>query len=139
VNFSFNYTEFDLEDFGKEIVIININTGSYYTISGSAVTALRWFFGPVSMPQINVLIGETFSVEEGEAINFIDWLKQEGLIQPIESSKEFVRENLTETESTDVIFGEWTYTRFDDMSDLIRLDPIHDVSDKGWPNQKPNI
>jgi hypothetical protein len=139
MNFTFNNTEFDLEDFSNEIVIININTGSYFTIRGSSVTVLRWFFAPVTMLQIEKLVQETFPNEVNEAFDFLDWLKQEGLVQPIDVFEENVRESLPKSESNNLIFGEWTYSRFDNMSDLIRLDPIHDVSDKGWPNKKPNI
>lgn len=139
MNFTFNSTEFDLEDFSKEIVIINIKTGSYFTISGSPVTLLRWFFAPVTMLQIDKLVKETFPNEVNEAFIFLDWLKQEGLVKPTEISEENVDQRLPKSELNEPIFGDWTYSRFDDMSDLIRLDPIHDVSDKGWPNQKPNI
>jgi hypothetical protein len=138
MNFIFNNTNFDLEDFGNEIVIINISIGSYYTISGSAVTVFRWFFSPVAIDQINLLIQETYPNEVSEASTFVEWLKQQGLIQAIEVTQDNKDLGHPEKISNTVIFNEWTYSRFDDMADLIRLDPIHDVSDKGWPHRKSN-
>jgi hypothetical protein len=129
---------FDLEDFNNEIVIINTSTGSYYTISGSAVSVLRWFFLPVTIEQVTHLIQETFPNETSYASSFVEWLKLQGLIYPIEISEANPEVPITAPVSNTIIFNEWTYSRFDDMSDLIRLDPIHDVSDKGWPHRKSN-
>jgi hypothetical protein len=68
----------------------------------------------------------------------VEWLKLQGLIYPIEISEANPEVPITASVSNTIIFNEWTYSRFDDMSDLIRLDPIHDVSDKGWPHRKSN-
>lgn len=136
MNFKFNNSVFDLEDFSNEIVIINTNTGSYYTISGSAVTVFRWFHSPITIEKVNHLIQETFPNEISDASTFVEWLKFQGLIHPIETSDESQYEEFFSSESKPIIFKEWTYSRFDDMSDLIRLDPIHDVSNKGWPHRK---
>lgn len=138
MNLKFNNTLFDLEDFGNEIVIINTSTGSYYTISGSAVSALRWFFSPVSTEQITQLIQQTFPNEVSDASTFVEWLKLQDLIHAVETSETNPDGENSVPESNPIVFNEWTYSRFDDMSDLIRLDPIHDVSEKGWPHRKSN-
>ena len=138
MNFKLSKEIFDLEDFSNEIVIINSNTGSYFTISGSAVTVLRWFFLPISMENVNRLIQETFPNEVSQASEFVEWLKLQGLFHPNGTSEGIMHETTPAPESMPIVFNEWTYTRFDDMSDLIRLDPIHDVSEKGWPHRKTN-
>jgi hypothetical protein len=138
MKFKFNNTQFDLEDFSNEIVIINTSTGSYFTISGSAVTILRWFYSPITIEHATQLIDKTFPNEDSEASTFMEWLKTQGLIHESETSEASLDEINPVPESNPIIFNEWTYTRFDDMSDLIRLDPIHDVSEKGWPHRKSN-
>jgi hypothetical protein len=138
MNLKFNSTQFDLEDFTNEIVIINTSTGSYYTISGSAVSVLRWFFLPITTEKITQLMEETFPDEVSDASTFVEWLKLQGLIHAVEPSEASLDGTNLAPESNPIIFNEWTYTRFDDMSDLIRLDPIHDVSEKGWPHRKSN-
>jgi hypothetical protein len=35
---------------------------------------------------------------------------------------------------SDVDLGALAYERFTDMEELILLDPVHDVSEAGWPN-----
>jgi hypothetical protein len=137
MNYKFQNKIFDFEDFSNEIVIINTNTGSYYTISGSSVTVLRWFFLPITIEKVNSLIEETFPNEVSDASTFVDWLKLQDLIQAVENS-EVTEDEQNITSESPIVFNDWTYSRFDDMSDLIRLDPIHDVSDKGWPHQKSN-
>lgn len=137
MTFKFNDSIFDPEDFSNEIVIINTVTGSYYTISGSATFVLRWFFRPITSDAVNNLIQSTFPSEISEATSFVDWLKHQDLIIHVESSHVNLDVEHSTTESNSVIHNEWTYSRFDDMADLIRLDPIHDVSDKGWPHRKP--
>jgi hypothetical protein len=138
MNYKFQNKIFDLEDFSNEIVIINTSTGSYYTISGSAVSVLRWFLLPITTEKITQLIEETFPDEVSDASTFVEWLKLQGLIHAVETSEAGLDGTNLAPESNPIIFNEWTYTRFDDMSDLIRLDPIHDVSDKGWPHRKSN-
>jgi hypothetical protein len=135
MNYKFQNKIFDFEDFGNEIVIINTNTGSYYTISGSSVTVLRWLFLPITIEKVKSLIEETFPNEVSDASTFVEWLKLQDLIQAVENSEVTEDEQNINSESP-IIFNDWTYSRFDDMSDLIQLDPIHDVSDKGWPHRK---
>jgi hypothetical protein len=138
MNLKFNNAQFDLEDFSNEIVIIDTSTGTYYTISGSAVSVFRWFFSPVTIEQVTQLIQETFPAETSDASTFVEWLQLQGLIHPVEISEANINVLTPSPETNTIIFNDWTYSRFDDMSDLIRLDPIHDVSDKGWPHRKSN-
>ncbi len=137
MHYKFQNSTFDLEDFSHEIVIINTETGSYYTISGSAVSVIRWFFSPISDHQVVQLIENTFPNEVFEATTFVDWLKEQGLIYAVETSED-KKEGQNLVNNNTIVFNQWVYSRFDDMSDLIRLDPIHDVSEKGWPFRKTN-
>lgn len=137
MTYKFNDSVFDPEDFDNEIVIINTVTGSYYTISGSAASVLRWFFLPVTVDHVYNLIQSTFPSEISEATDFVDWLKNQDLIIQVDRSDESADNINSTTKSKIIIQNDWTYSRFDDMADLIRLDPIHDVSDKGWPHRKP--
>ncbi len=137
MHYKFQNSTFDLEDFSHEIVIINTETGSYYTISGSAVSVIRWFFSPISDQQVVQLIENTFPNEVSEATTFVDWLKEQGLIYAVETSED-EKEGQNLANNNTIVFNQWVYSRFDDMSDLIRLDPIHDVSEKGWPFRKTN-
>jgi hypothetical protein len=137
MHYKFQNSTFDLEDFSHEIVIINTETGSYYTISGSAVSVIRWFFSPISDHQVVQLIENTFPNEVSEATTFVDWLKEQGLIYAVEPSQDN-KEGQNLVNNNTIVFNQWVYSRFDDMSDLIRLDPIHDVSEKGWPFRKTN-
>ncbi len=137
MHYKFQNSTFDLEDFSHEIVIINTETGSYYTISGSAVSVIRWFFSPISDQQVVQLIENTFPNEVSEATTFVDWLKEQGLIYAVEPSQDN-KEGQNLVNNNTIVFNQWVYSRFDDMSDLIRLDPIHDVSEKGWPFRKTN-
>jgi hypothetical protein len=137
MHYKFQNSTFDLEDFSHEIVIINTETGSYYTISGSAVSVIRWFFSPISDHQVVQLIENTFPNEVSEATTFVDWLKEQGLIYAVEPSQDN-KEGQNRVNNNTIVFNQWVYSRFDDMSDLIRLDPIHDVSEKGWPFRKTN-
>jgi len=134
--YTFNGSVFDPEDFGNEIVIINTVTGTYYTIGGSATHVLRWFFMPISSEQVQSLIHQTFPNEVSEATTFWNWVKHQSLIVQVETPELGTSSNEATSDQNPVIHNDWTYSRFDDMADLIRLDPIHDVSDKGWPHKK---
>lgn len=112
------------EIFNDEAVIVNLTSGAYYSFKGSAISIWQ-------------LIGAGYSDEEvieqfkdAESINkFIAFLLQENLIS---ISNTVVKQPTT----VDQQFTTPEYKKYDDMKDLLLLDPIHEVDQTGWPHKK---
>lgn len=107
------------ETVDDEVVAIDFDTGRYYSLRGPAAevwTAL----GDDSRPAADVATNPTGGPAAVAA--FLDQLVEEGLIErtgpPSEASDP----------------GPLVFERYSDMEELILLDPVHDVSEAGWPH-----
>src|SRR5689334_24838754 len=108
-----------------EVIAINIETGTYYSLVGPA--ARIWsalsaghssdeIVGAVSLPADATALRETLAT-------FLESLLAENLIRPVER---------TEPASALLPLSPWSqealrFERFTDMQDLLVLDPIHEV------------
>jgi Coenzyme PQQ synthesis protein D (PqqD) len=123
------------EQFDNEVVIINVQTGSYYNITEpSAVAIWNLLRSPVSVPQIVQSIVSQFETTPDTATpvieRFIHQLLTELLIVSTASSDTVVAVSIVEKKP----FTDPVLQIFDDMQDLLILDPVHDVNaQKGWP------
>ena len=142
--YEINKAKFIFEHFDQETVLVNLENGYYYSLSDSGAEILNLLEQGLTRPGVcRALTAD--SDEEGKVreltIAFIDRLAMEGIIvrrtsnnpatseaagcQPSDSSQR--RANR---------FVEPSLTRFDDMQELLLLDPIHQVDERfGWPNQ----
>lgn len=126
---------FDVADFDEEIVVVNIKNGIYYSLRGASPYFFRLFMEGVDLFQFNILFEEKYGVEELNIFSeFVKILLVEELLIV---SEEDVKELNFEFPSDQLLKEGFIFEKQDDISDLIKLDPIHDVSpDKGWPNLK---
>lgn len=126
------------EDFGDEYVVLNLQTGKYFSFRGSASSLWRDL---ILGYQPHAILDElnSFAYPDAAKVSFfIDQLILEELLS---------ESNNTLVPSSPSIFiklvkngGEPpNFEVFDDMADLILADPIHDVEeDIGWPSiRKP--
>ncbi len=119
--------------FGDEVVLANYASGIYYNLDGTG--AQIWLGLHAGKTPEQIVDG--FSARPGAerlAIDrdvraFVDHLVEEGIVVPDNSvarSEDWLP----------LIAGEFTaprLERFDDLRDLLLLDPIHDVGENGWP------
>ena len=63
---------------------------------------------------------------------FIDKLLSEGLVYEDGDAGDAVPETFRGAE----VWRKPELAAFDDLQDLLTIDPIHDVDDSGWPNAK---
>jgi len=119
--------------FEDETVVVNLENGIYYSFKNTAMDV--WANLETGLPV--EMIPQAFqAISDGqkEAINgFIQFLTQENLLLPSEGQQADIRplENTLQ-------FAKLEFVKFEDMTDLIMTDPIHEVDDQtGWPN-KPN-
>jgi Coenzyme PQQ synthesis protein D (PqqD) len=133
------------EIFDDEMVIINLDNGNYY--STNKVAADIWAFIDRAAVVSKIIEGighrysENFEDIESAVTRFIAELQEEKLIVPIEmdqagkidrpdSSAE------TGTEREELIFEEPVLKVYNDMQELLLLDPVHEVDETGWPSTK---
>ena len=144
--FSINKPKIIFEDFGEEVVLINLENGNYYSLEGAA--AFIWNLIQSRTPQNGIcgkldqkFLGQKESMENA-ALQFIDELLKEELIFPSENPEGDKIPISNETSSNDAVpdkipFVPPVLNRYTDMQDLLLLDPIHEVDESGWPIVPP--
>ncbi len=122
-----------------EAVIINLDTGNYYSSAG--IGAEIWARigrrqGKASIVQeLQKRYSDSVSdVVVSKAVDrFFSLLETEGLIELSEEAGASQEVPVPLPESDSQIFEEPALFRYDDMNELLLLDPIHDVDESGWP------
>jgi hypothetical protein len=145
--FCINSSKITHETIDGEVVIVNLASGSYYSLDGVGATIWRCL---EDRPSFAGVVADTTQRFDGEVEELteavkklIEELQAEGLILKEEN------ENQTETlpnasvapgpsdRSVKAQFIPPLLHKYTDMQDLLLLDPIHDVDEAGWPTVKP--
>ncbi|HVT56314.1 MAG TPA: PqqD family protein [Xanthobacteraceae bacterium] len=119
------------KEFDDELVLANYDSGLYYSLADSAAKIWLALKAGASDQAIVAAFTRKFPAAAGietEVGNFIQKLVAEGLIVPAEKGNEGepLLEGLPD-------FRAPVLERFDDLKELLLLDPVHDVDDAGWP------
>lgn len=129
-SFKLNPTAASFEDFGDEIVVIHNESGVFYSIKGRAIAIWRALEGGVDGAAADAQL-RAISAEEADAV------KQ--MLTELSSRNILVRVAEPAGPLDDLAaspLGPARFESFSDFDDLIRLDPIHDVDERGWPHRK---
>jgi hypothetical protein len=126
----------------NEVVIIHLDNGNYFNLEGVGTDIWNGIVANMSKTDIiNSLLNSYEGEEEliTESVNnFINQLESEELIIPsdeIEKINQVTRE-YNETNQKN-IFTPPVLQKYEDMQDLLLLDPLHDVNETtGWPMRK---
>jgi hypothetical protein len=127
------------ETIDGEAVIINLDSGNYYSLveAGSFVWAL--VEKRASGSEVQDLLQQTYEGDAGDinrgAQELLAQLQQENLIVPVDGAAAV---DLTEVMPSSNGHGKPAFNapslnKFSDMQELLLLDPIHDVDEAGWP------
>ena len=110
-----------------EVVAIDFATGSYFSLRGPAEAAWSALRGDEAqgVDAVAAAVAERYADEAdpGPVGAFLDQLVDEGLL-----------ERTGDASANGHGTGGLTFEKFTDMEELILLDPVHDVSEAGWPN-----
>lgn len=119
------------ESIDSEVVLINLDTGSYYNITGVAASLWEVLVSGSSFEEIANHYG--WSDDERKRVaEFVDYAVMENLI--FETSVADVPNNLKpDFDLGDAIL---CIQKFTDMQEILGLDPIHQADgEAGWPNK----
>ena len=123
------------EIFDGELVIANYKLGVYYSVSVEGSWVWQGLAHGLTVSQVAQWLAGRFGGQASElpalVEDFVGKLLAEGLV--LETSK---RDSLVELPAlTGNVFAQPTIERFDDLQELLLLDPVHDVDHTGWPRR----
>jgi hypothetical protein len=136
--FEINKKDVVYELIDGEAILINMATGSYFSLDGSG--AVMWELlqqGAISgQAMVNLLMlryrGVRAEVEEA-TLRVLNEMQADGLLTPADREAG----QASRLVPTDLLpFEPPVLNKYTDLEALLLFDPIHDVSLEGWPNKK---
>jgi Coenzyme PQQ synthesis protein D (PqqD) len=121
--------------FDDEVILANFETGIYYSLIGTAA---------------DIWLGLQSGARVEEIVKAFEMLRAQGTADTKQSITSFIEQLLAEkiiAPNGGILdpqpwypqfsnpFSPPVLDRFDDLRDLLFLDPVHDVSNAGWPVQ----
>lgn len=134
------------ETIDNEVIIIDFNTGNYFSLDN--VGALIWnsVAAELDMESVNAnvcnLYGRRREEVEPATARFVAELIETGLILEAPGSQAQGPAPLpaaADGMQPDRPYAPPVLNRYNDMQQLLLLDPIHDVDETGWPNLPEEI
>ena len=138
--YSVNRPKVIYEAFEDETVLINLDSGNYYSLSGSGALIWDCIVRGDSVGSVIENLQERFRGRDGIASavdDFVRELAEENLI--IEDSSRAAKNVKQERIEIGTLtqFERPVLQKYSDMQDLLLLDPIHEVDETGWPHALP--
>lgn len=119
-----------------DAIMINLDNGNYYSMNESGAFLWSLLQQGAPLPQMVRLLAERFALTEAQseeqAKAFIDHLMREELVSGQEGGAE--PSNLALPERRQEAYAPPQLLVFSDMQELLLLDPIHEISEQGWPH-----
>lgn len=136
------YTVFDnniISDvFGEEVVLVNLESGVYYSLRGSATQIWIRLVSQYAIPEIIADLLNIYQVAEQDLEvdidQFINQLIDFKIIKITSDSTSKPIEVILNT--TLIKYTSPILETFSDMQEILLLDPVHDVDKAGWPISK---
>jgi hypothetical protein len=129
-----------MESFEGEVVLVQMKSGNYYSLQGSAPVIWDLLDCGASIESVGdyLMARHTGDAEEvrGSVLTLVEELVAESLIVPARNAPPASSSEVTGPVESDAPFVRPVLERYTDMQELLLLDPIHDVDESGWPHRK---
>jgi hypothetical protein len=120
-----------------EVVALDMSTGRYFSMSGPGADIWFLIVSGLEFSQWSAELAKAYSATENfiGIEEFVFKLEDAGLVTPASGQSAsadwsgFPNDHQRQVWTSPELFS------YDDLSDLILIDPIHDVADDGWPTR----
>jgi hypothetical protein len=125
------------ENFGDEVILLNLKTGRYFSLD--PIGMVCWDYLSQRVPPAAVIerFGAAYNSEPpGRIPADIHSLLEEFLAQHLlrPSGQPPVACEAAGTTKLPPVYAPPSLTTFDDITEMLLLDPVHDVANVGWPH-----
>jgi hypothetical protein len=132
------------ETIDGEAVIVNLESGYYYSLRDAGAEIWNLIDRGANTLQVKEQICQQYSGDAkviGNTLQqFIEILEGENLIEPAPDSTEtFNASSVPGSVGEKSAFQMPVLEKYDDMQQLLLLDPIHETDEEGWPHQLEDL
>ena len=137
MRYRLNESEVACEALDREVIVIHLNSGNYYSLRGSATDIWSLATSGWTVQEISDRLSNSWNMSSdtitAHVNDVIAYVSTESLILPSDCEvRQAVPINLTQDS-----FSAPLLQKFTDMQELLLVDPIHEVSEAGWPERNP--
>jgi hypothetical protein len=128
-----------IEDFGNEIIIVNLHNGAYFSLKNSAAKLWRSAASAPDLQEALAALSKEFTLDETALAGIgilLRQLREDSLVHFEDKTLEELAAFPPAAPNGKPSFPEPQYEKFTNMQDILLLDPIHDVGELGWPHRK---
>ena len=123
-----------------EVMVINLESGVYYSITGAGAVAWPLLIAGATADEIGASLAPRYDVDRPRLMReidaFIASVRAENLVRSRpDAGPSPVPESDDDCERSP--FPGFGFERFEDMQALLVIDPVHEVGDFGWPRRAP--
>jgi hypothetical protein len=135
-----NAPEVIAETVGEETMVVNLGTGHYFNLQGTAVDVWEGIERAEPLDAIVHQLELRFEAAAGEIESAVSELVREleeaALIAPAAADDAVApgAPAARTAEGARAPFTKPQLAKFTDMQDIILLDPVHEVDPRGWPH-----
>ena len=139
--FTVNSPRMIFETIDQETVVIDTESGAYFNIDGSGSLIFQMLASGVSVAAASAHLAKEYGLDTGVlqpvVAAFAAQLLAEELIAPAGEGEE--EGDMTTPPplpaNGHAPFAPPVLNKFTDMADLLLVDPIHEVDERGWPHR----
>jgi hypothetical protein len=130
------------ETIDGEAILIQLERGNYFSLAGSGQELWALLSSGHTAAEAVGLLAERYAVSAGEiepwAAGLVEELVSEELLSPVDGEGAPAgSRNGAVLSDVPGQFAPVKLEKYTDMQDHLLIDPIHDVSDSGWPSVEP--
>lgn len=122
-----------MEQFEDESILINLETGAYYSLNPSASEVLRLAELCPSTADVVDVLSRRYRTDASLIAPSVTQLLADAVEQQLVRADPGSAGSGVDANACGSPFVAPRLARFDDMKEILLLDPIHDVDESGWP------
>ena len=131
------HDEIVFENYEDEMVLLNLSEGVYFTLDRIGADCLLWLLSaPSAATAFETLraryAGDTSDIDSG-LTRLVELLTEAGLATVRADGEPGLQLEIGAAQPS-ARYAPPKLERYDDIEDILKFDPVHEVSDTGWPN-----
>ena len=125
------------ERLDDEVIAINLETGAYFAFSGVAADCWSLIASSLPIDTVAATLSERYAVDEArvrdDVTAFAAQLAESGLTTVDATNAEPSEAPTLPSRAEPLSYAPPAIERYDDLQELLLLDPVHEVDEAGWP------
>jgi hypothetical protein len=140
--FECNAPDVVFENFGDEVILLNLRSGRYFSLDPIGMVCWDYVVQGVRIEDIvrhiHGFYGSQSDVQviSSDLATLLDEFQFEQLVRPSQTVRSIAESEESKTKLP-AAYARPALAKFDDVAEMLLMDPVHDVGPGGWPNPAP--